>query len=122
MRIAGSRNRIINPNHFSSGLTVEQLEEMKITSGKTKGFSAKDYLSMKRKPLLIFYFMELKDDENEGKKKVLEVFEGEPLLGFAIGFPSIEESHRVKYRENLIKQKEQEEAFNDNDDEEEEDD
>ncbi len=121
IRISGHNNRIIDPGIFSSGLSEEELTILKKKSDKEQ-LSAKDYLSIDRKPLLAIYPIDLKiSNEDLLQKEIKEKYGENPLLGFAIGFPNKEGKVKIKYRINKVKQAELEQELDIDEDEEDED-
>ena len=103
-----------------------------------KYLSAKDYLKIREKPLLVIYPIELLTEVREEevrarfgsyseeleqklmdeKQVVLEKFSETPLMAFAVAFPDKESSTRFRYRANLQKLRELTENLEVNDEDE----
>lgn len=122
-RIGDTNNRIIDPNIFSSGLTDEEMNEVRNNAtrrvqtarkGDEKNLTVPDYLNVStRKPLFVVYPMDLhapKDDPGEATIIENELPKDKTILGFAIGFPKREEAEKMKYRANMVKIHEIEES------------
>ena len=115
IRIGGSNNRVLEPSIFETGLKLSKEERRAILDRKDaddpqnaphNDLSAKDYLKLRTKPILVIYPIALKVDENssEAERKAREAIPSEtPLLAFAVGFPNKESEEKVVYRANIIK-------------------
>jgi len=104
IRISGSNNRLLEPGIFNSGLTKEQIEQIK-KDRKTP--IAKDYLGVSgRKPLFIIYPVELFERgevNGEEKQRILQEYSNEIIYGFGIGFPGKDDEVKIKMRANQRK-------------------
>lgn len=124
-RVGGSKNTIVNPSIFTIVLTDKQIAEVKEKykqeNPDTKGNPASRYwLQECTKPFLIIYPIDLKASEMSGgdsKKKevasprkakiISDLLNNEIVWGFALGFPGkVSQILKVKYRINLVKQRE----------------
>lgn len=116
IRIGSDNNRLINPGDFGVGMTPEMLEKAKeyakqmFNEGSRKNpddLTAKDYLSVEdANPIFIIYPIRLKSNSEESLESIARVFsKGNPLLGFAVGFPLKEKSEKMKYLINEVKLK-----------------
>lgn len=104
IRISGNNNRLVEPGIFNSGLLKEQINEVKRHASNGVPI-AKDYLTVREKPLFIIYPVNLQDVASDSEKKiVLDRFNGDVVLGFGIGFPSHSDNVQVKFRANKRKQ------------------
>lgn len=117
VRISGSNNRLLEPGIFNSGLTKEQI---KIIKEKSKNPIARDYLSVEgRNPLFIIYPVQLikeQKDNDEEKKKILDIYENKVIFGFGIGFPSKSDDVKIKFRANQRKIDELTKVFEEDED------
>lgn len=114
-RIGGSNNRVLEPSIFDAGLYVDSRKRAEVLAEKDEldpsgaphtDLSAKDYLKLRSKPILVIYpiDLKLKDDYSEDERVAREAISAEtPLIAFAIGFPNKESDEKVVYRANLIK-------------------
>lgn len=107
LKMNGPKNRIGASSDGKFGLReyqIEQIDAMK----EDKAFSQKDYFTkIKRNPLLIIYFVEIhsRDGEsNEDINNMVKNYEMEPVVGFGIGIPILEdkETKYAKYMLNKI--------------------
>ena len=101
IRIAGERNRLIDPGIFNSGLKKDEIDKIKALKDTP---TAKDYLSVEgRKPLLVIHPVYLRD--NPKHKEIQDRFNCDDnyLLGFAVGFPKSGDGIMVKYKVNQRK-------------------
>lgn len=131
-RVGGTNNQLIDPNILMKFLTEEQIREVRKeylkghpnTNENDIKPGARDWLGALTKPVLIIYPIDLKDmekDENqkevfsEKKRNIIDnITGGEIVYGFALGFPGkISQVLKMKYRINVIKQREIEQAEND---------
>lgn len=134
IRIGGYNNRVLDPNVFDSGVWISDERKAEILAskkdinkGKSSDLTALDYLRIRDNPILAIYPLDLKTDKDDNtseaeKKEIKNVFAGEALLAFAVGFPTKESKIRLKYRVNKIKIKELEENLEPDEEDEEEDD
>lgn len=112
VRISGGKNRLVDPGLYNSGLTQDDIEKAKkIALNGKKPHSepvAKDYLQVRKTPLLIIYPVKLRPyEKNELQQKIASEFtEDKIMFGFAIGFPGIDNRLVVKYRANERKRRE----------------
>lgn len=121
VRIGNDNNRIMDPRIFESGLTEDQIKSARKHSIKRaelagkkipKSLSAIDYLSAdvgRKNPLLAIYPMYLDHKNKDELQSVSDVLmQDNFVIGFAIGFPSVEGNNREKmtYRVNMIKKAE----------------
>jgi len=112
IRVAGQRNRLIDPGLLSSGLSNKDIEELTQLCGGEKPKSSTDYLKLQtRKPLLIIYPVVCKHGETT---------DPHIYMGYALAFPSKGKSEKAKYRANKIKYNELAVAHLDDVDEDEE--
>lgn len=115
IRIGGSNNRVLEPSIFDAGLNVDSVKRADILAAKDEldpsnaphtDLSAKDYLKLRNKPILVIYPIDLKltdpcsDVERDARNGISA---NTPLLAFAVGFPNKESDEKVVYRANLIK-------------------
>jgi hypothetical protein len=117
IRMGGSNNRILDPGIFDSGINLSDEQRKKILSAKKprrngkqpNQLTARDWLKLREKPLLVIYYIDLKIDDSKPLTEkdrciaVKETFGSDLLLGFAIGFPEKEAKLLLTYRGNLIK-------------------
>lgn len=124
IRIGDTNNRLINPGIFESGLTQEQMLEVKKNAesrvaangkGDPAQYVSSDYLKIRdRNPILAIYPIELRAVKGEPpatdeEKRVVDLVKKRGgIVGFGIGFPAITSNERVVYRLNKIKQREME--------------
>ena len=113
LRIAGSNNRLADPNLFRIGLTEEQYDEVLNSDPGKTAHAAEDYLKFNRNPLLIIYPMRIGEDQNDNgsedngsldTKEVAASFDNTNVIGIALGFPgnsSIE--YGAEYLYNTVK-------------------
>lgn len=135
IRLGGLNNRVMEPGVFKAGMSEDDkvkldeiLHEKQNDSNpkkRSKSLGISDYLSVRKKPLLVIYPIELtiKNSENDGEKKkeleqkrpVLEaaksIFgcardENSLIFAFAFGFPKKESEKKFIYRLNKRKQDE----------------
>lgn len=112
VRISGGNNKLVDPGLYNSGLSKKEKEEAKQNALNDKNPHlepiAKDYLQVRKTPLLIIYPVKLKPKPgNELQQQVASEFgEDKIMFGFAIGFPGIDNRVMVKYRANERKLKE----------------
>lgn len=121
IRLGGTNNRIIDPGIFDSGVVITPEEKADILSKKARKhpdrppdqLTVADWLKLRKHPLLVIYFIDLKiDDRNltladrERYVATKQAFNADLLTGFAIGFPSRESKVLIQYRANLIKSEE----------------
>lgn len=126
VRISGGNNRLVDPGLYNSGLSEKEKEEAKkvALSGKSPHLEpvAKDYLKVRKTPLLIIYPVKLNPKSNNKlqEKIAAEFTEDKIMFGFAIGFPGIDNRVMVKYRANerkrrelagLVEEEEEEEVY-----------
>ena len=110
IRVGNNNNRIIDPGIFASGLTEDELEEVRAKSAGG-AITVPDYLSVKtRNPLFVIYPMQLNPvSDNEEERQVVSHFwpdgedEKKPVFGFAVGFPNKETAEKMTYRANTRK-------------------
>ena len=114
IRIGGANNRIVDPNMFGSGVSLSPEQKEKILAGKktrsgksAKQLTAKDWLKLRKQPILVLHYIDLEIVEENHLKKdrcvaVKEEFGEDLLIGFAIGFPSTANKETHKYRANLV--------------------
>lgn len=121
IRMGGLNNRILDPGIFDSGVSITEEQKQKILSekkprrsGKSPNqLSARDWLKLRDKPLLVVYYIDLKIGdikplvERDRCVAVKEAFGSDLLVGLAIGFPEKEAKLRLTYRGNLIKANEE---------------
>ena len=121
VRIAGSNNRLIDPGILNSGLDLKTISEIKSEIGKDKMPSASDYLKRRKLPILIVYPIQLLNKENEeNQNMIIKQLDGNYLIGLGIGFPENGDGVIIKYKLNVIKQRElvkEREQMEDEDDE-----
>ena len=99
IRVAGQRNRLIDPGILKSGLSCEDLEKLKLLCEGKKPETITDFLKLEtRKPLLVIYPVDLCC---EGKS-----FDQNVYMGYAAAFPCRGKSEKTTYRANKIKSKE----------------
>ena len=129
-RVGGSKNTIVDTSIFTIALTSAQIESAKAQYLKDKPNSKGDpgsryWLMESAKPYLIIYPIDLKPtskSDNDKSEKVKEYFDpdkdrilknllnGEIVYGLALGFPGkVKQILEVKYRINMVKQRELEE-------------
>lgn len=120
IRISGSNNRLLEPGIFNSGLTENQIKEVKENS---KGSPiAEDWLKASgRNPLLVIYPVQLikdnnSDNDNEEKQNILSKYDGKVLFGFGLGFPSKTGEVKIKFRANKRKIEELTKSFEEDED------
>ncbi len=134
IRIGGTNNRVMDPGILDSGitgLTPERREQLLAEKnairkeGKEpyKELGAKDYLKIRKNPILIIYPIELLTTTNDKevkaiygrvddslknviineKEEIRDTFEGTPLMAFAVAFPDKDSNERFVYRATLKK-------------------
>lgn len=117
IRISGSNNRLLEPGIFNSGLTKDQITQVK-KSKKTP--IAEDYLKVDgRNPLFVIYPVKLinKDKESDPEKeKILSEYGNDIIFGFGIGFPSRNDEVKIKFRANKRKIEELTKAYEEDED------
>ena len=115
--MGGTNNRILDPGIFNSGISLSEAAKRKILSEKKPRrngkqpdqLTARDWLKLREKPLLVIYFIDLKVDdikplaEKDRCIMVKEAYGSDFLVGFAIGFPEKEAKLSLTYGVNLIK-------------------
>lgn len=121
LRVGGAKNAIVDPNIYATPLTKAQIEAVrakyKEENPKKKGNPAARYwLQESQKPFLLIYPIDLKptDKANKGEffstKKarfLTDTLNNEIVYGFALGFPGkVQQVLKVKYRINMVKQRE----------------
>jgi hypothetical protein len=126
VRISGGKNRLVDPGLYNSGLSEKEKEDAKrIAMNSDKPHLepvAKDYLQVRKTPLLIIYPVKLNPKhDNELQKSIASEFDKDKIMfGFAIGFPGIDNRVMVKYRANerkrrelagLVEEEEEEEVY-----------
>ena len=118
IRISGSNNRLLEPGIFNSGLTKEEIKEVKTqTNGKNP--IAEEWLKVpNRNPLFIIYPVQLKDDNdnNPEKEKILKEYDNKIIFGFGMGFPSRTNEVKIKFRANQRKIEELTKVFEEDED------
>ena len=103
----GAKRRIGASSDGKFGLTEEQIQSLEALKGD-KAFSQRDYFTkIKRKPLLMIYFVELHardKEENEDILNKINEFKGVPVVGFGIGIPSLtdQETKYARYMLNKV--------------------
>lgn len=118
IRISGSNNRLLDPGIFNSGLTKEQIKEVK-DHAKGKTPIAEEWLkSSNRNPLFIIYPVQLKREKetSEEKEKILKEYENKIMFGFGMGFPSRNNEVKIKFRANKRKIEELTKVFEEDED------
>lgn len=124
VRISGGNNRLVDPGLYNSGLSDDDKEKAKkvALNGKKPHLEpvAKDYLQVRKTPLLIIYPVKLNPKENnELQQKIASEYKEDKIMfGFAIGFPGIDNRVMVKYRVNERKRRELEGLVEEEEDEE----
>lgn len=121
IRISGSNNRLVEPGIFNTGLTDDQIKELK---KRNKTPTAKDYLGVEgRRPLFVIYPVQLYQNEkdktgvkDEEKERLLTIYSNEIIFGFGIGFPSHGDDVKIKFRANQIKIRELLKAYEEDED------
>lgn len=110
IRINGSKHRLGATSDGRFCLSEDQLNYLKKAKGD-KEYSQRDYFTdtdIKRNPLLVIYFVELKRRKdgitNDAIEKVLNTYKGKPVIGFGIGIPTLsdQETKYAKYILNRI--------------------
>lgn len=105
--IAMNQRRLGSPSDTGFGLSEGQLSEVDdlvVNTGRSiKSRGSTDYLAIKRKPLLMIYFIKPTVNSEGGD---IKDFEGVPLLGFAIGIPKLTNAATkyISYKTNKIHQ------------------
>ena len=121
IRMGGSNNRIVDPGIYNSGVTPTEEEIQRVLAKKkarkdgkpSDQLTAKDWLKLRKRPLLAIYFIDLKIDvemslsEKEKYVAVKDEYGSDLLVGFAVGFPETESKELIKYRANLVKANEE---------------
>lgn len=103
----GAKRRIGASSDGKFGLTDKQIQELEGLK-EDKAFSQRDYFTkIKRKPLLMIYFIELHARDKEENADILskiEEFKGVPVVGFGIGIPSLtdQETKYARYMLNKV--------------------
>lgn len=115
IRIGGSNNRVLEPSIFDTGLNLDKTIRKAILDKKDEEdpagkphteLSAKDYLKLRSKPILIIYPIDLTTDDSSSEDEIetrASIEADMPLLAFAVGFPSKESEEKVVYRANITK-------------------
>lgn len=104
--INGARHRLGVSSDGGFGLSAEQIRKCKELKG-SKALSQRDYFRLiDRKPLLVIYFVQLKenDDEkqnNEDIKNQVIRFESIPAVGFSVGIPKLTDQE-TKYARYIL--------------------
>ena len=136
-RVGRNKNTISNPEAYSTGLSVEHIKERKeeykkVSNGSSSTPSANFWLSKRKNPFLVIYPIELKATDSgkssqeeytslEKEKLLQRTIGDDPIYGIALGFPGkISQCIPVKYKINLIKQRELSESNDIDEDEDEE--
>ncbi len=107
LKMNGSKHRLGASSDGRFGLTEEQIEELESIKGE-KALSQRDYFTkIKRNPLLTIYFVELNKRDNETSGEILSMiddYNGEPVVGFGIGIPSLtdQETKYARYMLNKV--------------------
>lgn len=118
IRISGSNNRLLEPGIFNSGLTEEEIKEVK-KQANGKNPIAEEWLRVSnRNPLFIIYPVQLKDDNdnNPEKEKMLKEYDNKIIFGFGMGFPSRTNEVKIKFRANKRKIEELTKVFEEDED------
>jgi hypothetical protein len=114
INISGRSGRLGSPTDARSGLTKEQIERAKSNAeknGELKGLSTiKQEIwfkyAGKRNPLLMIYFIKLKNEANSiPEQAFIKSLKGSPVVGYSVGFPMSEQFHSAeyhKYKVNLV--------------------
>lgn len=117
INISGRSGRLGSPTDARCGLIKEQIDlAIKKATMNSDGIgrsTVKQEVWFKyvenRNPLLMIYFIKLKPDElnedSSDKNSLLEILEGDPVMGFSVGFPMNQNSHAAeyhKYKVNVI--------------------
>ena len=113
IQISGTKNRLGAASDASFGLSVDDLSKLK------KDFEAQENISgdrmgekiyfshlIKRNPLLMFYFVGLKENREEDMY-LSENVRNIPLIGISIGIPTLtnQKTKYIKYMLNLVEQR-----------------
>ena len=109
---------MLDPGIFNSGLTKEQIKEVK-DHAKGKTPIAEEWLkSPNRNPLFIIYPVQLKREKetSEEKEKILKEYENKIMFGFGMGFPSRNNEVKIKFRANKRKIEELTKVFEEDED------
>lgn len=116
--ISGKRNRLGSQTDTIFGLTKEKIkkhkekilkEDSKILKNKTE-LTEKDYFrQIKRNPMLLIYFIDLKEKEkekNEERISIKEKYKNIPLIGIGLAIPKLEDevTKYAKYKINMVAQ------------------
>lgn len=112
IRISKNNNRIVEPGIFNSGLSLEQIEEIKkkcqekFNQGQrnSKDPVAQDWLDVEeRNPLLVILPTKLKPDNDTSKKLLNPYFKENLILGFGLGFAGRKGRVMMKFKINKVK-------------------
>jgi hypothetical protein len=96
IRVAGQRNRLIDPGILNSGLSDSQIKELISLCNGRQPRSVSDYLSLQnRKPLCVIYPIDLQENGQSIDDYI--------YLGFALAFPGKGRNEKILYRANKIK-------------------
>ena len=107
IKISGSKRRIGTNSDGKFGLTEEEIKEVKDLSQKENPAQKQYFRRVNRKPLLIIYYIELKDligDASEENKVFRDSIQNEVYVGFGIGIPKLSDiqTRYVKYTLNKV--------------------
>lgn len=112
IRVAGQRNRLIDPNILNSGLSDKQMSDLIVHCGGHQPRTVTDYLSLQnRKPLFVIYPIDLQ----ENGRSIDECI----YMGFALAFPNKGKSEKTLCRANKVKYLETTMPLDDKDEDEE---
>ena len=130
VRISKNNNRLLDPNIFNSGLTIEQVEEAREIAAqrlkKSKNDNptpvAKDFLAVKnRNPIIVILPIVLRQDNEDytkEKQKIIDDYKNNGfLVGFGVGFAGRESKVMMRFRINKIKRREYLNKFAETEDE-----
>ena len=112
IRVAGQRNRLIDPNILNSGLSDKQMSELIVHCEGRQPRTVTDYLSLQnRKPLFVIYPIDLQENGQSIDEGI--------YMGFALAFPNKGKSERTLCRANKVKYLETTMPLDDKDEDEE---
>lgn len=112
IRVAGQRNRLIDPGILNSGLSDLQMSELFTLCGGRQPRTVTDYLALQtRKPLLVLYPVDLQENGQSIDENI--------YMGFALAFPNRGRSERTLCRANKVKYLEATMPLDDKDEDEE---
>lgn len=121
IRIAGSNNRLMDPNILNAGLDKDTIDLIKSEADNPNSLTAADYLKHRKFPILVIYPIDLKADDAKPKQQELKKQLGRNyLIGLGIGFPDNGEGLAITYKLNIRRQQElakEREMMEDEDDE-----